>query len=87
MANTHSYTITLDNNKSEKEAINYLIESNSEFLNPDKQSRKFIMENLNIPNQFSRAFDLIMINGRNNKSQSIELFDFEGIILIELKTL
>ena len=49
MANTHSYTITLDNNKSEKEAINYLIESNSEFLNPDKQSRKFIMENLNIP--------------------------------------
>ena len=48
MANNHSYTITLDNNKSEKEAINYLIESNIEFLNSDKQSRKFIMENLNI---------------------------------------
>jgi len=86
MANTHSYTITLDNNKSEKEALNYLIESNIEFLNPDKQSRKFIMEKLNIPNQFSRAFDLIMIKGRDNTSQSIELYDFEDIVLVELKT-
>jgi hypothetical protein len=86
MASTHSYTITLDNNKSEKEALNFLIESNIEFLNPDKQSRKFIMEKLNIPKQFSRAFDLIMIKGRDNLSQSIELFDFEDIILIELKT-
>lgn len=86
MANTHSYTITLDNNKSEKEALNYLIESNIEFLNPDKKSRKFIMEKLNIPNQFSRAFDLIMIKGRDNTSQSIELYDFEDIVLVELKT-
>jgi hypothetical protein len=86
MANNHSYTITLDNNKSEKEAINYLIESNIEFLNPDKESRKFIMNKLNIPSKFSRAFDLIMIKGRNNKSQTIELYDSDDIILIELKT-
>jgi hypothetical protein len=86
MANNHSYTITLDNNKSEKEAINYLIESNIEFLNPDKESRKFIMNKLNIPSKFSRAFDLIMIKGRDNKSQTIELYDSEDIILIELKT-
>ena len=86
MANKHSYTITLDNNKSEKEAINFLVESNIEFLNPDKESRKFIMEKMNIPSQFSRAFDLIMIRGRNNKSQNIELSDFEELTLIELKT-
>jgi hypothetical protein len=86
MASNHSYTITLDNNKSEKEAINFLIKSNIEFLNPDKQSRKFIMEKLRIPAQYSRAFDLIMIKGRDNTSQSIELFDFEDIILVELKT-
>lgn len=86
MANKHSYTITLNNNKSEKEAINFLVESNIEFLNPDKESRKFIMEKMNIPSQFSRAFDLIMIRGRNNKSRNIELSDFKELTLIELKT-
>lgn len=86
MANKKSYTLTLDNNKSEKEAINFLIQSNVEFLNPDKESRKFIMEKMNIPSKFSRAFDLIMIRGRNNKSQNIELSNFEELTLIELKT-
>ena len=86
MAGNHSYTITLDNNKSEKEAINFLIKSNLEFLNPDKQSRKFIMEKLRIPNQYSRAFDLIMIKGRDNSSKSIELTDLDDLVLIELKT-
>jgi hypothetical protein len=86
MANKKSYTLTLDNNKSEKEAINFLIQSNMEFLNPDKESRKFIMEKMNIPSKFSRAFDLIMIRGRNNKLQNIELSNFEELTLIELKT-
>ncbi len=86
MANTHSYTITLDNNKSEKEAINFLVESNLEFLSPDKKSRKFIMEKLNIPSKFSRAFDLIMIKGHDNKSQNIEIANLEDVTLIELKT-
>ena len=48
MANNHSYTITLDNNKSEKEALSFLLESDVNFLNPDKESRKIIMEMLAI---------------------------------------
>jgi hypothetical protein len=59
MANNHSYTITLDNNKSEKEALIFLIESDVNFLNPDKESRKIIMEMLDIDKKFARAFDLI----------------------------
>ena len=86
MASKLSYTITLENNKSEKEAINFLIETNIEFLNPDKHGRKLIMEKLNIPNQFSRAFDLVMIKGRINSSESIELSNFDDVILVELKT-
>jgi hypothetical protein len=86
MASTHSYTITLENNKSEKEAINFLIETNIEFLNLDKQGRKLIMEKLNIPSHFSRAFDLVMVKGRVNSYDSIELSNFDDIILVELKT-
>jgi len=48
MANNQSYTLTFDNIKSEKEALSFLISSNSNFLNPDKESRKIIMEMLSI---------------------------------------
>ena len=86
MANNHSYTITLDNNKSEKEALTFLIESDINFLNPDKESRKIIMELLGIEKKFSRAFDLILIPGHTNLDQVIKLKKVEDIVLIELKT-
>jgi hypothetical protein len=86
MANNHSYTITLDNNKSEKEALTFLIESDINFLNPDKESRKIIMELLGIDKKFSRAFDLILIPGHTNLDQVIKLKRLEDIVLIELKT-
>lgn len=86
MANNHSYTITLDNNKSEKEALTFLIESDINFLNPDKESRKIIMELLGIDKKFSRAFDLILIPGHTNLDQVIKLKKVEDIVLIELKT-
>jgi hypothetical protein len=48
MATDHSYRITLKNNASEKEAIQFLLESDPRFLAPDKNSRKLIMELLNV---------------------------------------
>ncbi len=86
MANNHSYTITLNNNKSEKEALAFLVESDINFLNPDKESRKIIMDMLHIDKRFSRAFDLILIPGYTNLEQVIKLNKIEDIILVELKT-
>jgi hypothetical protein len=86
LANNLSYTITLENNKSEKEAISFLLSSNVNFLNPDKDSRKLIMEMLGIDRRFSRAFDLVLIPGFTNLNEVIRLNKTEEITLIELKT-
>lgn len=86
MASNHSYTITLDNNKSEKEALSFLIKSNKNFLNPDKSSRKIIMDLLGINKKYARAFDLVMIPGHSSLEKLIELKKSDEIILIELKT-
>ena len=86
MAGKHSYTITLENNKSEKEAIQYLVESDKNFINPDKESRKLIMEILGVEKKYSRAFDLVLIPGHTNLENIIELKKSSEIILVELKT-
>jgi hypothetical protein len=86
MASEHSYTITLSNNISEKEAIQFLIDSDRNFINPDKESRKLIMELLGIEKKFSRAFDLVLIPGHTNLENVIELSSASEIILVELKT-
>ena len=86
MASNKSYTITLSNNISEKEALKYLIECDDNFINPDKESRKLIMEFLGIDKRYSRAFDLILIPGKTNLSSIINLEKTDEIILVELKT-
>lgn len=86
MTRKHSYTITIDNNTSEKEAIKYLVESDQNFINPDKESRKVIMDLLSIDKRYSRAFDLILIPGHTNLEKIIELDSSSEIILVELKT-
>lgn len=86
MAKSHSYSITLDNNVSEKEAIQFLLNSDRNFINPDKESRKKIMELLNIEKRFIRAFDLVLIPGHTNLETVIELDRPNEITLVELKT-
>jgi len=86
MASNQSYTITLENNKSEKEAIEFLLNSNSAFINPDKVSRKKLLELFEINPKYSRAFDLILISGHTNLDEVIELESLENVTFIELKT-
>lgn len=86
MGREHSYTITLDNNNSEREAIQFLIDSDKNFINPDKESRKLIMELLGIEKRFSRAFDLVLIPGHTNIEKVIDLNKTSEVILVELKT-
>jgi hypothetical protein len=86
MAHKHSYTITLDNNRSEKEAISFLLDSDLNFLNPDRDGRKLIMDIMGIDKKYVRAFDLIMIPGHTNMEHMIKLNTIKDIVLVELKT-
>lgn len=86
MASNQSYTITLENNKSEKEAIEYLLRSNSAFISPDKFSRKRLLELFNIDSKYARAFDLVLIKGHTNLEEVIELESLENVTFVELKT-
>jgi hypothetical protein len=86
LASNQSYTITLENNKSEKEAIDFLMSSESAFICPDKSSRKKLLEIFNIDPKYSRAFDLIMIPGHTNLEEVIQLESLEDVTFIELKT-
>ncbi len=87
MAFNHSYSITLENNKSEKEAINYLLETDSRFLLPDKISRQKIIEILNIDKKYSRAFDLIILNSQERQNgDELNIISPQDVILVELKT-
>ena len=86
MANQHSYTITTENNKSEKEAIEYVISQNNNFILPDKNSRKMLLNLFGIDQKYIRAFDLILISGHSNIEEIIEFKSLDEVTFIELKT-
>ncbi len=86
MASNLSYTLTLNNNKSEKEALDYILNSDTSYLSPDKRSRLLVLEMLGIEKKYFKAFDLITIPGHTNLEKVIELKSTEDLILIELKT-
>ena len=82
----HSYKITLSNNKTEKQAVNYLLLADKRFLLPTKEGRKQLVEVLGLDKKYSRAFDLFILPGYQNNEQEITVDDVNKITLIELKT-
>lgn len=86
MARPHSYVITKSNYKTESEAVAYLLKCDERLISPDKEGRKRIMEALGLEKSFSRAFDLVMVDGHTNKESSIVFSDPSAITLVELKT-
>lgn len=86
MASKHSYKITLSNNKTEKQAINYLLSVDKRFLMPTKEGRKKIVEILELDRKYSRTFDLFMLPGFSNDQKEISIRDRDNITLVELKT-
>jgi hypothetical protein len=86
LASNQSYTLTLENNKSEKEAIDFLMSVDSSFICPDKSSRKKLLELFKIDPKYARAFDLIIIPGHTNLEEVIHLESLENVTFVELKT-
>ena len=86
MASAQSYEITLKNNITEKEAILFLLENNPSFIEPDKESRKMILEYFGLSSKYIRAFDLIQVDGHINSEEKFILSPQDEITLIEIKS-
>lgn len=88
MSRKHSFTLTLSNNVTEKEGVNYLIDNYKGFFKIDLSTKKELLDLLNIEHRYLQAFDLIYIPdlvGKEVNSNFIQTY-LEDIILIELKT-
>ena len=86
IASSQSYESTLKNNTTEKEAILFLMESNSSFIEPDKDSRKMILQHFGLSSKYMRAFDLIQVDGHINSEEKFILNPENKITLIEIKS-
>lgn len=88
MSRKHSFTLTLSNNVTEKEGVNYLIENYTGFFKIDLATKKELLDLLKIEHRFLQAFDLIYIPDMVGKEVTSEFLQtyLEDIILVELKT-
>jgi hypothetical protein len=87
MARAHSFVITVSNNKTEKEGIDYLVANATGFFYVDSLTRKLILELLGLPQSFARAFDMIFIPRYEGRELTDEVIEarIDEIILVELK--
>lgn len=88
MSRKNSFILTLSNNVTEKEGVNYLIENHTGFFKIDLVAKKELLDLLKISHKFLQAFDLIYVPemvGKIADTNFIHTY-LEDIILIELKT-
>ena len=88
MSRKHSFTLTLSNNVTEKEGVNFLIENYTGFFKIDLATKKELLDLLKIEHRFLQAFDLIYVPDMVGKSVNADFIQtyLEDIILVELKT-
>lgn len=88
MARAHSFEITVSNNKTEKLGIDYLVANETGFFYADKDTRKLILNLLDLPQGFARAFDMIYVPRYVGTVVTDEVIaaNIDEIILVELKT-
>lgn len=86
MAHAHSYRITLSNNKTEKEALSLLLSERPDFLIPDAKGRKAILAALGVEPRFSRAFDLVKIEGHTRGETQVDVLNPTTLTLFEIKS-
>jgi hypothetical protein len=88
MSRKHSFTLTLSNNATEKQGVNYLLENHTGFFQIDLATKKELLTLLEIEHKYLQSFDLIYIPdlvGKKVDAAFIET-NLEDIILVELKT-
>jgi len=88
MSRKHSFVLTLSNNVTEKEGVNFLIENYTGFFKIDLITKKELLDLLKIEHRFLQAFDLIYVPemvGKITDAEFIQTY-LEDIILVELKT-
>ena len=88
MSRKHSFVLTLSNNVTEKEGVNFLIENYTGFFKIDLATKKELLDLLKIEHRFLQAFDLIDVPemvGKIADARFIQNY-LEDIILVELKT-
>lgn len=88
MSRKHSFVITVSNNITEKEGVNFLIENYTGFFKIDLLTKKQLLDLLKIEHRFLQAFDLIYVPemvGKIADAGFIQTY-LEDIILVELKT-
>lgn len=88
MSRKNSFILTLSNNVTEKEGINFLMENHTGFFKIDLATKKELLDLLKIEYRFLQAFDLIYIPGMVGKEVNSNFLQtyLEDIILVELKT-
>lgn len=88
MSRKHSFILTLSNNVTEKEGVNYLIENHTGFFKIALSTKKELLDLLKMSHKFLQAFDLIYVPkmiGKVADTNFIHTY-LEDIILVELKT-
>lgn len=88
MSRKHSFILTLSNNVTEKEGVNFLIENYTGFFKIDLVTKKELLNLLKIEHRFLQAFDLIYVPemvGKEVNTSFLQTY-LEDIILVELKT-
>ncbi len=85
MARIVSFTITKNNNITEKIGMEYLLSVDKRFFVPDLPSRKKILEMFDLGHNYIRAFDLVMFQEPIQDQDEVEIENIDDIILVEIK--
>lgn len=88
MSRKHSFVITVSNNVTEKEGVNFLLENYTGFFKIDLATKKELLDLLKIEHRFVQSFDLIYVPemvGKIADTGFVKTY-LEDILLIELKT-
>lgn len=82
-----SFTITLANNKLEKDGIEYMKAHATGYFSVDNRERKHILDLVGQPHKYARAFDMIYVPRFDGTIVTQETIDthIDEITLIELK--
>lgn len=88
MSRKHSFKLTLSNNVTEKEGVNYLIEKQTGFFKIDKEMKRTLLDRVNIPYNYLQSFDMVYIPKLKGIKFEKDYIDthIDEILFVELKT-